>query len=351
MAIYEREAEEFRRRRPPSRLARAEAFARRVPEGAVRADLGCGPGNYCTTLGDPVIAMDAAHAMLRLVPDVAPGAWRVRADLEAPPFRDRSLGAAWASMSYLHLQRDRLPLALARLHWALAPGAPVHLDLMEGEGDGPYANDDFPGRFFAQWTEARLGDVVTGAGFAIEDTDRERGSIFLSLTRVRTLPDTVAPGMRVLVCGLNPSLYAADTGVGFARPGNRFWPAALAAGMVTRDRDPLHAVTHHGVGMTDLCKRATPRASDLTVQEYESGLARVHRLVEWFEPRVVCFVGLEGWRKAVSRRARAGVQADTFGGAIAYLMPSSSGANAGSSLADLTDHFGEVRRLAADRED
>ena len=34
------------------------------------------------------------------------------------------------------------------------------------------------------------------------------------------------------MCGLNPSLYAADAGVGFARPGNRFWPAALAAGIV-----------------------------------------------------------------------------------------------------------------------
>jgi trans-aconitate methyltransferase len=94
VAIYEREAEEFRRRRPPSRLARAEAFAARVPKGAVRADLGCGPGNYCTTLGEPVVALDAAKAMLDLVPDAARDAMRVQADLEALPFRDRSLGAA-----------------------------------------------------------------------------------------------------------------------------------------------------------------------------------------------------------------------------------------------------------------
>ena len=326
VAIYEREATEFRRRRPPSRLARAEAFAVRVPKGAVRVDLGCGPGNYCTTLGDPVVALDAAKAMLDLVPDVAPTAMRVQADLESLPFRDRSLGAAWASMSYLHLRRDRLPLALARLHWALTPGAPVHLDLMEGEGEGPYANDDFPGRFFARWTESHLGDVLTGAGFVVEETDREHGSIFLSLTRQRTLPDTVAPGLRVLVCGLNPSLHAADAGVGFARPGNRFWPAARAAGMLACDRDPLRALAHHRVGMTDLCKRATARADELSVEEYRNGVARVERLVAWLRPRVVCFVGLDGWRKAVDRTAAPGLQTEKFGGASAYLVPSTSGA-------------------------
>ena len=66
--------------------------------------------------------------------------------------------------------------------------------------------------------------------------------------------------MRLLVVGLNPSLYSADVGVGYRRPGNRFWPAALGAGLVTRDRDPSHALRVHGVGMTDLVKRATSNA-------------------------------------------------------------------------------------------
>ena len=60
----------------------------------------------------------------------------------------------------------------------------------------------------------------------------------MQATRARSLPDTVGPGMRLLVCGLNPSVYSADAGIGFARPGNRFWPAAIAAGIVTVDRDP-----------------------------------------------------------------------------------------------------------------
>ncbi len=38
--------------------------------------------------------------------------------------------------------------------------------------------------------------------------------------------------MRLLVSGLNPSLHAADAGVGYIGPGNRFWPAVAAAGLV-----------------------------------------------------------------------------------------------------------------------
>lgn len=37
-------------------------------------------------------------------------------------------------------------------------------------------------------------------------------------------------GLRVLFCGINPSLYSAATGYHFARPGNRFWPALHQSG-------------------------------------------------------------------------------------------------------------------------
>jgi hypothetical protein len=56
----------------------------------------------------------------------------------------------------------------------------------------------------------------------------------------------------------------------------------------------------HGVGFTDLVKRATPRAGVLTPVEYRESLARVERLVRWLAPRAVCFVGLAGWRAAAT---------------------------------------------------
>src|SRR3989441_7997788 len=45
----------------------------------------------------------------------------------------------------------------------------------------------------------------------------------------RTVPDVIAPGLRVLFCGINPGLHSGATGHHFARPGNRFWPVLHAA--------------------------------------------------------------------------------------------------------------------------
>ena len=84
---------------------------------------------------------------------------------------------------------------------------------------------------------------MTGGGFDVIGRRRQGNRTTVTAVRARTLPDTVGPGMRMLLVGLNPSLYAADAGVGFARPGNRFWPAMLAAGLATRDRDARHLLT------------------------------------------------------------------------------------------------------------
>ena len=104
---------------------------------------------------------------------------------------------------------------------------------------------------------------MTGAGFLPRGKVVRKSSGFvLRLKRIRSLPDTVGPNMQVLIIGLNPSPYSADTGIGYGRPGNRFWPAALKAGLVSIDRDPRHALSHHGVGMTDLVRRTTARADE-----------------------------------------------------------------------------------------
>jgi TDG/mug DNA glycosylase family protein len=220
---------------------------------------------------------------------------------------------------------DQLPMTLARLHWGMRVGSTLSVEVERGD-------------YEREWLD-RLRDVVIGAGLAVDEVVVEGRSIRVRACRLRSLPDTVGPGMRLLVCGLNPSLYAADAGVGYARPGNRFWPAARSAGLVERDRDPVDALVHHGMGMTDLVKRPTTGARGLTAGEYRAGAARVERLVRWLHPAAVCFVGMAGWRAAVDPRAAAGEQADGFGGVPAYVMPSTSGANAHSRLDDLADHL------------
>ena len=352
VAVYEERAREWRDARAARYLDRAELLSHAVTPGAVVADLGCGAGLHLPYLPRPALALDAALAMVRLARDAGPDVPGVQADLEALPLRRGALGGAWARASYLHVARDRLPWALMELHHALALGAPAHLTMMAGDGEGPFPDDDFAGRFFARWQASDLCDLLTGAGLEVVDLVEGDGTrndwIHVLARRVRTLPDVVGPRMRMLVCGLNPSLYAADAGVGFARPGNRFWPAALAAGIVSRDRDARHALMHHGVGMTDLVKRATTGASELTRDEYRAGMERVERLVRWLRPGAVCFVGLAGWRAVVDRRAAAGVQPDGFAGTAAYVMPNPSGLNAHVRVDDLAEHLRAAAALADD---
>ena len=336
VAVYERVAADYRARRAPRLKDEARAFGARIPDGVWRADLGSGTGRYTSYLGTPVVALDASGAMLSL----SDTGHRVRADLGALPFRRAALGGGWANVSYQHLARPRLPLALARLHDAMEVGAPLWMALAVPSGD-----DEFPGRLFERWELADACRLLTGAGFAVDSADVDGDSPRLGGVRLRTLPDIVGPGMRLLVCGLNPSLYSADRGFGFARPGNRFWPAALAAGLVTRDRDPWHALAADRVGFTDLVKRATARADGLTADEYREGVARVTWLVGLLGPAAVCMVGLSGWRAAVDRHAVAGPQAERLGGAPVYVMPNTSGVNGHASIGDLTRHLAAAAEL------
>ena len=228
--IYERAAGTYGRRRQAWRRDDAIAFGRSVGTGRVRVDLGCGGGRYTGDLGEPVVAVDAARAMLELAVERAPGCLPVQADLERLPFRPASVHGAWANMAYHHLPRERLPMALADLHWSTRVGAPVDLTTVVGDYVGTdLLHDDFPGRYFACWKEQPLTDVVEGAGFAVDWVDVLDGrNVHLRAGRARSLPDTVGASMRVLVCGLNPSEYAADLGVGYARPETPFGRAALA---------------------------------------------------------------------------------------------------------------------------
>jgi TDG/mug DNA glycosylase family protein len=274
---------------------------------------------------------------LATIPNLSTGGRRpavgLRAAAGALPLRREALRRAELGVDAV--AAERLPLVLADLHRCLVVGGRLDLVVPAGTTPPPAA-------------EGSLDAVLTGAGFGLVGArgGRDGAPRVVVCRRDRTLADTVAPGMRVLICGLNPSLYAADAGTAFARPGNRFWPAALAAGLVSVDHDPWHALRHHRVGMTDLVKRATVAAGELAASEYRRGLARLEWLCTELRPAVVCFVGLAGWRAAARRTATVGRQPGTFGGSLVYLMPSTSGRNASSRLDDLTAHLRAVQALA-----
>ena len=184
--------------------------------------------------------------MLDLTGHAAPLASRVQADLARLPFARASAAGAWACNSYVHLPATALPFAWPTSTACCGSALRCSSACSRATSSSRPTPRTRCGRSFSAWPTDRLRDVLIGAGFTIEGIDAPAtrpswAPIAASATRARTLPDTVGPGMRLLVCGLNPSVLSADVGIGFARNGNRYWPAALAAGLVTVDRDPRHA--------------------------------------------------------------------------------------------------------------
>jgi TDG/mug DNA glycosylase family protein len=359
--VYEDRAEEWiaARSAQPWALERIAALAGKLASGARVADLGCGPGWYAEALsahGLRPVALDVSAAMLREGARRAPALPRVRGDLAALPFARESLQGALAVNCLMHLPADQLPVALAHLHASLAVGGRLEGTLprlpadsagARGQQERSLGDDRFPGRLFTAFDEARVRAALTGAGFEDIAVEPVGGDFWqwVSARRRRTLPDYVRPGLRVLICGLNPSLYSADSGVPYGRPGNRLWKAARAAGLCTHDRDPWAALSE-GVGFSDLVKRATRAADELRPDEYSDGVRRLEDTVRFHGPGVVCFAGLSGWRQAVDRSAKPGWIDGGFGGRPAYLMPSPSGRNAHATAEDLAGHLARVAAAA-----
>jgi TDG/mug DNA glycosylase family protein len=356
--IYEAKAAQWIAERGPraERDGRLSEFAAQLGPGSRVADLGCGPGWYARAFaaaGHRAVCLDVSAGMLAEAKRRAPRAPGVRADLAALPFARGSLDGAWAANCYPHLPLSALPGALAELHGALAADAPIEITLASLEANAPTPDElqrgacerrsqdaGLPGRLFSALSPERARALLEGAGFEAIGIDVLANPFWLRVRarRARTLPDLVRPGLRVLVVGLNPSLYSADRGLPFARPGNRFWRAAVAAGWVARERD-VAAAFAAGIGFTDLVKRATARAGELSRDEYAAGLRRVEALARELAPGALCLVGLDGFRRAAHRRAQAGWIAGGVGGRAAYLMPSTSGLNASASADSLAAHL------------
>src|SRR5947207_8902655 len=91
----------------------------------------------------------------------------------------------------------------------------------------------------------------------------------LSAAHGRRVPDLIAPGLKVLFCGINPGLYSSAVGHHFARPGNRFWPTLHAAGFTDRLLSPFEEreLLALGYGITNIAGRGTAAADELAADE------------------------------------------------------------------------------------
>jgi TDG/mug DNA glycosylase family protein len=197
------------------------------------------------------------------------------------------------------------------------------------------------------------------------------------------IPDLIGDNCRLLFVGINPGLQTAMTGIHFAHPSNRFWPALQKAGLIDWapnvspetpavgvDIDVQHRtavtltlpridwtfdidvgmtdaqrddLTRVGIGITNLVQRATSRASELGRDELRTGGQRLMSLVESLRPVVVAVAGVTAYRDAFeNRKAALGKQHEGIGPAQLWVVPNPSGLNAHETIESLADWYGLV---------
>ena len=165
--------------------------------------------------------------------------------------------------------------------------------------------------------------------------------------RGKKVPDVIAPGLKVLFCGINPGLYTAAVGHHFARPGNRFWPALHKAGFTNRQLSPFEELELLEVryGVTNLINRATASADELSRQDLMKGASQLHRKVLKYQPVCLAVLGLGAYRAAFERPgAKPGRQNETIGRSMIWVLPNPSGLNANYQLPDIIKLFRELRK-------
>ena len=177
----------------------------------------------------------------------------------------------------------------------------------------------------------------------------------LQAFRGAELPDLVGPGLRLLFVGINPGLWTAAVQTHFAHPGNRFYPALLLAGIITEPISPSDGMTDvdrdrlrdRGIGITNVVRRATAKASELSDDELRAGGLELVETVRRTRPRVVAIAGITAYRTAFGRpRAVLGRQAEDLEGAELWVVPNPSGLNAHETVRSLAAAYSAAARAA-----
>jgi double-stranded uracil-DNA glycosylase len=165
----------------------------------------------------------------------------------------------------------------------------------------------------------------------------------------KTIRDVIAPGLRVLFCGINPGLYSGATGHHFARPGNRFWPTIHQSGFTPRLLSPAEEreLLPLGYGVTNLVARTTATADELSPHELLAGRKRLERKVKRYQPRVLAVLGIGAYRTAFQEpKATLGLQSKSIGETDIWVLPNPSGLNAHYQLSALVEQFRKLREYA-----
>jgi mismatch-specific thymine-DNA glycosylase len=164
---------------------------------------------------------------------------------------------------------------------------------------------------------------------------------------MRTLPDYLRKGMKMILVGSNPGDRSARVGHYYAGRGNQFWPIMYESGVIPEpiSYEDDRRVVEFGIGLTDLVKRPTRGVDEIERQEYAEGRVLLAQKLEEIKPRVVAFNGKMTFEKFSGRPCKLGLQKEKLYGAQVFVLPSTSGQNGGSERAVKMRYFKKLALL------
>lgn len=164
----------------------------------------------------------------------------------------------------------------------------------------------------------------------------------------QVVPDHLQKGLSIIFVGFNPSLKSAETGHHYANPNNRFWKILYESGLTPRLYLPKEdgELLKLGYGLTNIVDRPTKAASELSKAEYQYGKIQLHNKIEYYRPRIVCFVGKGVFLEYSGKKSAPWGRQDleTIPGVIDFVAPSSSGL-VRMKLDEVVSIYKELKRL------
>ncbi|KNC90072.1 G/U mismatch-specific DNA glycosylase [Trabulsiella odontotermitis] len=161
--------------------------------------------------------------------------------------------------------------------------------------------------------------------------------------------DILAPGLRVVFCGINPGKSSAHKGFHFAHPGNRFWKVIHQAGFTDRLLKPEEEqlLLDMRCGITMLVERPTVQASEVGLHELRSGGRELVRKIEDYQPAALAILGKQAYEKTFSvRGVQWGKQQNSIGATQIWVLPNPSGLNR-ATLDKLVEAYRELDEALA----
>ncbi len=163
---------------------------------------------------------------------------------------------------------------------------------------------------------------------------------------MRTLPDHLRKGMKLVIVGCNPTESSVRVGHYYAGRDNPFWPILFQSGVVPEpfDYHDDKRVIEFGIGLTDLVKRPTKTADILSREDFAEGRIVLSQKLEEFAPRVVAFNGKLTYEQFAQRKCKFGLQKELLYGARVYVLPATPGPPAQAKSESL-QHFRKLVQL------